>query len=304
MIDDGTALFTIGELARATGLTVRTIRYWSDEGALPPVTRSAGGYRLYDAGSVARLELIHTLRELGLGLDDVRKVLAGERTVAEVAAAHVAALDAQIRSLKVTRAVLSTVARRGSTAEEMTLMNKLARLSAAERRRIVEDFMAEIFDGLDTADPDIRTRLRFAAAELPDDPTPEQVDAWVELAELIQDPDFRALMRRMVEFNAADRGPEVPAGTSLWFMSRLVQLAGEALRKGISPDAPEADDVLRGLLGNADRAAVLERLTAASNARVARYRELSAIVNGLERQPAHEEEFSWVVAALRAHPDR
>ncbi|MFD7404575.1 MerR family transcriptional regulator [Streptomyces sp. NPDC059866] len=304
MIDDGTSLFTIGELARATGLTVRTIRYWSDEGALPPVTRSTGGYRLYDAGSVARLELIRTLRELGLGLDDVRKVLAGERTVAEVAAAHVAALDAQIRSLKVTRAVLSTVARRGSTAEEMTLMNKLARLSAAERRRIVEDFMAEIFDGLDTADPDIRTRLRFAAAELPDDPTPEQVDAWVELAELIQDPDFRALMRRMVEFNAADRGPEIPAGTSLWFMSRLVQLAGEALRKGISPDAPEADDILRGLLGNADRAAVLERLTAASNARVARYRELSAVLNGLERQSAHEEEFTWVVAALRAHPAR
>lgn len=127
MIDDGTGLFTIGELARATGLTVRTIRYWSDEGALPPVTRSTGGYRLYDAASVARLEPIRTLRELGLGLDDVRKVPAGETTVAQVAAAHVAALDAQILpqrgpQLKVTRAVLSTVARRGSTAEEMTLM--------------------------------------------------------------------------------------------------------------------------------------------------------------------------------------
>jgi DNA-binding transcriptional MerR regulator len=304
MIEDGTGLFTIGELARATGLTVRTIRYWSDEGALPPVTRSSGGYRLYDAESVARLELIRTLRELGLGLDDVRKVLAGERTIAEVAAAHVTALDAQIRSLKVTRAVLSTVARRGSTAEEMTLMNKLARLSAAERRRIVEDFMAEIFEGLDTADPDIRTRLRFAAANLPDDPTPEQVDAWVELAELIQNPDFRALMRRAIEFNAEDRGPDVPAGTSLWFVSRLIQLAGEALHQGIAPEAPEAEDVLAGLLGDADRAAVLERLEAASNLQLARYRELSAIVNGLEPQPSYEEEFSWVVAALRARLGR
>jgi DNA-binding transcriptional MerR regulator len=188
MIDDGTGLLTIGELARVTGLTVRTIRYWSDEGALPPVARSTGGYRLYDAASVARLELIRTLRELGLGLADVRRILAGEVTVAQVAAAHVVALDAQIRSLRVTRAVLSTVAQRGSSAEETTLMNRLARLSAAERRRIVEDFMAEIFEGIDTADPDIRSRLRFAAAQLPDDPTPEQVDAWVELAELIQDP--------------------------------------------------------------------------------------------------------------------
>ncbi|MFD9003866.1 MerR family transcriptional regulator [Streptomyces sp. NPDC059582] len=304
MIEDGTGLLTIGELARATGLTVRTIRYWSDEGALPPVGRSAGGYRLYDAASVARLELVRTLRELGLGLGDVRKVLAGETTVAEVAAAHVKALDAQIGALRVTRAVLSTVARRGSTAEEMTLMNKLARLSTAERRRIVDDFMTEIFEGIDTADPDIRHRMRFAAASLPDDPTPEQVDAWVELAELIQDPEFRALMRRMIEFNAADRGPDVPPGTSLWFMSRLIQLAGEALRQGLAPEAPEAEDLLRRLLGDADRAAVLERLTAASNVRVARYRELSGVLKGLGPQSAYEEEFAWVVAALRVRAGR
>ncbi|MER6959457.1 MerR family transcriptional regulator [Streptomyces sp. NPDC000618] len=300
MIDDGTGLLTIGELARATGLSVRTIRYWSDEGVLTPVTRSAGGYRLYGAESAARLELIRTLRELGLGLADVRRVLAGERTVAEVAAAHVTALDAQIRALRVTRAVLSSVARRGANAQETTLMNRLARLSAAERSRIVDDFMTEIFDGLDTADPDIRTRLRFAAAELPDDPTPEQVDAWVELAELIQDPAFRTQMRQTVEFNAADRGPEAPAGTSLWFISRLVQLAGDALRRGLAPDAPEAAEIVRGLIGDADPAAVLEKLTAATNVQVARYRELSAVVQGLGPQPAHKEEFAWAVAALAA----
>ncbi|AYL38358.1 MerR family transcriptional regulator [Streptomyces fungicidicus] len=300
MIDDGTGLLTIGELARATGLSVRTIRYWSDEGALPPVTRSAGGYRLYDAGSAARLELIRTLRELGLGLHDVRRVLTGETTVARVAAAHVTALDAQIRSLRVTRAVLSTVARRGSNAEEMTLMNKLARLSTAERRRIIEDFMAEVFDGIDAADPDIRRRLRFAAADLPDDPTPEQVDAWVELAELIQDPEFRATMRRMIEFNAADRGPDVPSGSSLWFMSRLVRLAGQAVREGVAPDSARAAGVLRELIGDADPAVVLERLSAATNVRLARYRELSALVNGLEPPSSHEAEFGWVVAALRA----
>ncbi|MEU3997267.1 MerR family transcriptional regulator [Streptomyces fungicidicus] len=300
MIDDGTGLLTIGELARATGLSVRTIRYWSDEGALPPVTRSAGGYRLYDAGSAARLELIRTLRELGLGLHDVRRVLTGETTVARVAAAHVTALDAQIRSLRVTRAVLSTVARRGSNAEEMTLMNKLARLSTAERRRIIEDFMAEVFDGIDAADPDIRRRLRFAAADLPDDPTPEQVDAWVELAELIQDPEFRATMRRMIEFNAADRGSDVPSGSSLWFMSRLVRLAGQAVREGVAPDSERAAGVLRELIGDADPAVVLERLSAATNVRLARYRELSALVNGLEPPSSHEAEFGWVVAALRA----
>ncbi|MFC9844761.1 MerR family transcriptional regulator [Streptomyces sp. NPDC060223] len=300
MIEDGTGLFTIGELARSTGLSVRTIRYWSDEGALPPVARSAGGYRLYDAASVARLQLIRTLRELGLGLNDVRRVLAGETTVAEVAATHVAALDAQIRSLKVTRAVLSTVARRGSTAEEMTLMNKLARLSAAERRRITDDFMEETFAGLDTADPDIRTRMRFGIAELPEDPTPAQVDAWVELAEMLQDLGFRARMRQMIEFNAADRGTMERAGTSLWFMSRLVQLAVEARERGVAPESPEAEEVLAALLGNADRAVVLERMESAAQLEVARFRELNALVRGTEPLSAHREEFAWVVAALRA----
>ncbi|MFF4255926.1 MerR family transcriptional regulator [Streptomyces sp. NPDC001663] len=299
MIDDGTGLFTIGELARSTGLTVRTIRYWSDEGVLTPVSRSAGGYRLYDAESAARLELIRTLRELGLGLVDVRKVLDGERTVAEVAAAHVVALDAQIRSLRTIRAVLSTVARRGSTAEEMTLMNKLARLSAAERRRIMEEFVEEMFHGLDHVDPDIRERMRNTAVNLPDDPTPEQVDAWVELAEMVQDPEFRAQMRRAAEFNHGGRRQDTPAGASMWFVKRLIELTEQARERGIAPESPEAEKVLRELFGNADRADILERVKATHNVRLARYRELLGILKGTQVK-AYEEEFAWVVAALEA----
>ncbi|MER5908227.1 MerR family transcriptional regulator [Streptomyces mirabilis] len=304
MIDDGTGLLTIGELARATGLTVRTIRYWSDEGALPPVARSSGGYRLYDAASVARLELIRTLRELGLGLDDVRKVLAGETTVAEVAAAHVTALDAQISSLKVTRAVLSSVARRGSTAEEMTLMNKLARLSAAERKRIMEEFVEELFHGLDSVDPAIQERMRSTAVDLPQEPTPEQVDAWVELAEMVQDPEFRAQMREVVEFNAADQDHAAAAGRSLWFPMRMLQLATEARARGIAPESPEAAALLREVLGDGDPAAVLARMESASNDRLARYRELLSTVKGAGTPSAHRAEFGWVVAALRADADR
>ncbi|MBV9652487.1 MAG: MerR family transcriptional regulator [Pseudonocardiales bacterium] len=120
MTNDGRALLTIGQLARRTGLPIRTIRYWSDIGATPPAGRTTGGYRLYDAESVARLELVRTLRELGLGLDEIRRVLQREITIADVAAAHVTALDAQIRALRLSRAVLSTVAQRRPDTEEMT----------------------------------------------------------------------------------------------------------------------------------------------------------------------------------------
>ncbi|GHH80665.1 MerR family transcriptional regulator [Streptomyces sulfonofaciens] len=305
MTEDGTELLTIGQLSRRSGLPVRTIRYWSDEGALPPAARSAGGYRLYDAASVARLELVRTLRELELPLADVRRVLAGETTVAQVASAHVAALDAQIRSLRTTRAVLSTVARRDSTAEEMTLVNKLARLSAAERRRIVDDFVADTFQGVDTVDPDIRERMRRTSVELPDDPTPEQVDAWIELAELVQDQRFREQMRRMIEFNARGRTADTPAGASPWFAKRLIELVGDARRRGIAPDAPAAAGVLDALLGpDGDRAAVLERLQAGTDADAARYRELLARVAGRSPAPDHREEFAWVAAALRTRLGR
>ncbi|MBO1336415.1 MerR family transcriptional regulator [Streptomyces sp. VRA16 Mangrove soil] len=303
MTDDSAPLLTIGRLARRTGLSVRTIRYWSDEGVLHPVTRSDGGYRLYDAESVARLELIRTLRELGLGLDDVRTVLAGEQDVAAVAAAHVAALDAQIQVLRVNRAVLSTVAKRKSSAEEMALMNKLARLSAAERKRIMDDFAEEMLRGLDTVDPVIQERMRGMSAGLPDDPTPEQVDAWVELAELLQDPGFKQKMRRAAESNASDRSPEDRPGASLQFLAKLVELAGDALRRDTAPESAEADAVLDELLGaGTDRALVLDRLLATMDDEVARYRELLSVLKGAPAQPAHRPEFAWVLAALRAHP--
>jgi len=111
-------LYTIGQVARRIGVPARTIRFWCDAGILPPTDRSAGGYRQFDVAAVARLDLDRTLRELGLGLDDIRQALHGGTTVAELARVHAAALDAQIRVLRLRRAVLRAVAARGSDLEE------------------------------------------------------------------------------------------------------------------------------------------------------------------------------------------
>ena len=193
MEDDG-PLLPIGELARRSGLPVRTIRFWSDAGVLPPAERTEGGRRLYDAACVARLELIVTLRELGLGLPEVRRALAGQAAVAEVAAVHLEALDAQIRTLRLRRGVLAAVIKRAADGKEMAMMNSLARLSAAERRQIIDDFTDEVFAGLD---PSPARFARWAAGpDLPDDPSPEQVEAWIELAGLASDPDFRQRIRQ------------------------------------------------------------------------------------------------------------
>jgi DNA-binding transcriptional MerR regulator len=146
-------------------------------------SRSGSGYRLYDAEAAARLDLVRTLRELGLGLDVVQAVLSRTSTVAEVAAAHVAVLDVQIRTLRLRRAVLSTIARNGHTIEETLIMSKLSQLPARERQQIIDDFVDGIFAGTDPDAPGagIASGMRQLPADLPDDPAPEQVNAWIEL---------------------------------------------------------------------------------------------------------------------------
>ena len=228
-MDDAATMLTIGQLAQRTGLPVRTIRYWSDIGAVPPAGRTGRDHRRYDAAAVARLELVATLRELGLGLAEVRRVLDRQATVAEVAATHVEALDAQIRTLRLRRAVLATVARRKPGNEEMTLMNKLATLSAQERKQIIDDFVDEVFAGLEP-DTGLAAHLRRATPDLPDDPSPEQVDAWVELAELVQDPGFRRRIRAMAEqgarARAADPATEDDEARTPEFVARVLEHAG------------------------------------------------------------------------------
>ncbi len=269
-MEEHSGLLTIGQLARRTGIAARTLRFWSNEGAVPPAGRSTSGYRLYDAACVARVELVRTLRELGLGLDDVCRVLDGRATVAEVAAAHVAALDAQISSLKVSRAVLSTVSKRGSTTEETALMNRLARLSATERMQIIDDFKADVFGGLEM-EPHLRERVSDLRIELPDDPTPAQVDAWIDLAELVQDPVFRARMRAFWELNSPVPGRSDPPGARIWWARQVVETVAEARQGGLQPDEPAAAELVSRMFAGTELASVLASLEAGIEANVEQY---------------------------------
>jgi DNA-binding transcriptional MerR regulator len=198
------ARFAIGELAERTGLTVKAIRFYSDRGIVPPAGRTPAGHRFYDHTAVARLRLIRTLRELGLGLAAIRRILDRELALSDVAAAHADAIAVQIRVLRLRQIVLAAAAARGSTPEEMDLMHQLAKLSEQDRRALIDDFLAAVFDGV-PARPEFPGVIRTMTPELPEDPAAEQVEAWVELAELTQDPDFRALMRHIAELYAAER---------------------------------------------------------------------------------------------------
>ena len=69
-------VFTSGDLARATGETVRTVRFYEEQGLLHPVAVSEGGHRRYDRAALEQLQLILDFRELGLSIPDIRATLA------------------------------------------------------------------------------------------------------------------------------------------------------------------------------------------------------------------------------------
>ncbi len=293
-----TALLSIGELSARTGLPVRTIRFYSDSGIVPPAERTDAGYRLYGPDALARLGLVRTLRDLGVDLATIRRVLDRELTLAGGAAAHARAVDAQIRILRVQKAVLQAVARRGADPKELLTMHRLAQLSADERRRIVAEFLDHVFAGLEI-DPAFEARMRSAAPELPDDPSPEQVDAWIELAELVQDPDFRARIRAMSEQSAA----APPAGDMQAAAALVAERAGAALAAGVEPGSGEAEAVVAELepaFGGVSRAELADRLAVGTDARAERYWQLLAIVNGWPPVPTTVPAWEWLIAALRA----
>ena len=70
----------IGEVANRSGLSVKTIRFYCDEGLIQPICRSEGGYRLFAEGVFAELSLIRTLRAMEIPLADVRQILAARRS--------------------------------------------------------------------------------------------------------------------------------------------------------------------------------------------------------------------------------
>ncbi len=68
-------MFTVGELARLTGITVRTLHHYDEIGLVIPSERTAAGYRMYVEADVLRLQQVLLFRELGLPLDEIASAI-------------------------------------------------------------------------------------------------------------------------------------------------------------------------------------------------------------------------------------
>ncbi len=143
-------LLKVGDLAKSTGLTVRTLHHYDSIGLLKPSARSEAGYRLYNAADVALLHAIQALRHLGLPLADIGAMLeGGGEGLPGTIARQIRALDHEIMQANELRARLQLLQSRLATGNApdmadwlstLLLMNTFSKyFSAAELKSILEN---------------------------------------------------------------------------------------------------------------------------------------------------------------------
>ena len=68
-------LLQIGEIARITGFSTKTLRYYEEVGLVKPTTRTEAGYRLYGESELAQIEFIKRAKQIGLTLAEIKELL-------------------------------------------------------------------------------------------------------------------------------------------------------------------------------------------------------------------------------------
>ena len=146
-------MLKVGELARRSGLTVRTLHHYDSIGLLQPSARSDSGYRLYDDQDVARLHGIQALRGMGLALAEIASLLDARHgtPLPALIARQIAAIDEQIERSQQLRSKLTLMHSLLATGSQpglddwlggLSLMNACAQyFSADEIKRLFEDWV-------------------------------------------------------------------------------------------------------------------------------------------------------------------
>lgn len=192
------SLWRVGELAKQTGVSVRTLHWYEEIGLLEPSQRTEAGHRLYAAEDVGRLQQIRSLRQLGFTLDEIRECLGNPQfSPRRVIALHLTRLDEEIELQKRLRARLEAIASHYDRSEHvsadefiqaieaMTMFDKYFttdQLEELKKRR--EQFSDEEIKAVENEWPELIAKVRAEMAKQ-SDPASPAVQAlakrWMEL---------------------------------------------------------------------------------------------------------------------------
>lgn len=242
----------VGELARRTGITVRTLHHYDEIGLLSPAARSDAGYRLYTREDVARLQQILSLRQLGFSLEEIRACLDdGRMSPLEIVELHLRRVRDRIEAQRALAKRLEALAVRLRAAgpvpaeelirtmEAMTMFEKyytpeqLEQLEA-RRREIGEDRIREV----EAEWPRLMAEVR-AEMEKGTDPADERVQQlaarWHALVREFTggDPGIERSLGRMYDQETTVAGMDTSAMREL---AEYIAKAAAAGRSGEKPD--------------------------------------------------------------------
>lgn len=297
--------YTIGELARLSGCAVRKIRFYADKGLLPPLGRTLGGYRVFTDADVARLDLIRALREAGIGLEAIGRILARRLSLTDVLRVRLETLEAEIAAQQRIASVLRATLRSPEPGEaDLRRLWTMTQLSQTQFRQLIEGF----FDGVTEGAPiDAAWRQQLIAAnlpELPDELTPRQIDAWNELAAMLTDRAFIEETRQNMAKawnDGFDQSAYIEASNATLAKVR------KAIDRGESPTSPSGAAIANAWLEQSARAMQREPDQAfmawqmeqyrQHDGRSARYQELLAVLRGEELQASNE--WTWLHEAMK-----
>ncbi len=133
-------------------------------------------------------------------------------------------------------------------------MHKLVSMSDDDRDRLINQFWDYVTDGLDVH-PGYVDQLHSRRPSLPEEPTSEQLEAWIELAEMVQDEQFRMALRDSLHRTfGTERGKLIATPEMLARAERRAALFKEAEtahRAGVPADSPQARDIAERMAADA-----------------------------------------------------
>lgn len=224
--------YSIGQLARLSGVSARRLRFYADEGLLPSA-RTESGYRLFCDADLVRIDLIKHLRNADVSLNDIREVLARRSSIKDVLAFRLNEIETQIASQRrVALALRAALRSPEPTNDDLRRILTMLNLSQTDRRDVIARFFDKVADNLPVAPAWKDWMVDMSAPDLPDEPTAEQIDAWIELQAMLNDPNFLQLMREHAK-DVQSRGTNKAVFDEM--QKDLLQRAGDAMAQGLEP---------------------------------------------------------------------
>jgi DNA-binding transcriptional MerR regulator len=246
--------YTIGQIARRTGVSAKTIRYYDKVGLLKPSGTTPGGYRLYRAEDVDRLELILTLRHVGYSVQEIRKILQNGLDAESAIQLQLQAVSEQIAQLTALKDLLESARswQWGSDPfERLRAMVRVMKMQPEGRKEwLRERIQYAVTHSLShlTWDREHEQTLRVALdTVVPQECSPAQAAALAEVGERLLDPELEKEVRdhilRLIERIQRNR----PADEAAW-VRRVNELRHElrqAAAAGGPPDSPRVQGIVQ-----------------------------------------------------------